>query len=62
MELYMTTSSRIQINSSLQCQRKSVIKHKQKLAGLGKKLWNNIDPVQYVRDERQQWANTRNKN
>lgn len=27
----------------------------EKLAGLGKKLWQNIDPVEYIRRERQQW-------
>lgn len=26
-----------------------------RLAGLGKKLWKNIDPVEYIRKERQGW-------
>lgn len=27
----------------------------QKLAGLGQKLWAKIDPIEYVRKERQEW-------
>lgn len=26
-----------------------------KLSGLGKDLWKNIDPIEYIRQERMQW-------
>lgn len=27
-----------------------------KLQGLGKNLWKNIDPIEYIRKEREQWT------
>lgn len=27
-----------------------------KLKGLGKSLWKNIDPIEYIRKEREQWT------
>ena len=27
-----------------------------KLSGLGKNLWKNIDPIEYIRQERKQWV------